>query len=255
MLDQSFSADNFYKRFHIENRKGTFDRDILSEDYLRIHEKVKHLFTYRKSIPKESFTSQLNELNDEKDEALRKHLQEISELCNLKSFVFKLTNFEKEGKTIYTIKKDAPSFFAMKQLQFNIFKTFKVKQSDRYEIVKQLRILLEDGFSKYIIRVDVQSFYESIPQDALMKKVEENQLLNFQSKKLLKTLIYTYEKDKDTTLFKKEHGIPRRVGVSAYLSELYMRDIDNEIKSISDLVYFARYVDDIILVFIPRSKE
>lgn len=291
MLDQSFSAENFYKIFYIENRKGTFNRKLLSEEYLQIHEKVKLLFKVKDSKTKEKFNEELDELNEQKDEALRKYLEEISEECNKKSFCFKLDDFEKDGKVIYTVKKDAPSFFAMKQLQYNIAKTFKVKQSNRYDIVKQLRILLEDGFPKYIIRIDVKGFYESIPQDILLKKFEENQLLNYYSKKLLKSLIFSYEQYKSEEVKRKKNkeiieakskedyiiqiielvkrihainffkekikgkGVPRGVGVSAYLSELYMRDIDNEIKSMPDLVYYSRYVDDIILAFIPPSKE
>lgn len=255
MLDQSFSADNFFKIFHIENRKGTFNRKLLSEEYLRIHEKVKFLFSVKGIMAKEKFDEELDQLNESKKDALLKYLEEISEKCNEKSFNFKLNDFEKDGKVIYTVKKDAPSFFAMKQLQYNIAKTFKVKQSSRYDIVKQLRILLEDGFPKFVIRIDVKGFYESIPQDVLLKKINENQLLNFYSKRLLKALVYSYENHKDLTKFKKEFGVPRGVGVSAYLSELYMRDVDSEIKSLPYLVYYARYVDDIILFFIPPSAE
>lgn len=255
MLDQSFSSDNFFRIFGIENRKGTFERHLLSKEYLDIHEKVKTLFSIKKSIAKDDFDIQLEKLNNQKDEALQKYLQEISERCNSKSFLFKLHHFEKDGKDIYTIKKDSASFFAMKQLQYNIFKTFKVKQANRYDIVKQLRILLSDGFPKYFIRIDLKGFYESIPQDILMKKVDENQLLNYQSKKLLKTLVYSYETIKDSSIYKKGHGIPRGLGVSAYLAELYMRDIDGEMNLIPDLVYYARYVDDVVFVFIPKSKE
>lgn len=291
MLDQSFSSENLYKIFYLENRKGTFNRELLSKEYLQIHEKVKFLFFNRNSISKEKFDEELDKLNDSKDEALRKYLEEISEECNKKSFCFKLDCFEKDEKAIYTVKKDAPSFFAMKQLQYNIAKTFKVKQSNRYDIVKQLRTLLEDGFPKYIIKVDIKGFYESISQDILLKKIDENQLLNSFSKKILKSLLFSYEKFKKNALeseknkdlpeaitkeeyisqvieltkriekinyFKEKiqgKGIPRGVGVSAYLSELYMRDIDSEIKSIPNMVYYARYVDDIILVLIPPSKE
>lgn len=291
MLDQSFSADNFFRIFHIENRKGTFERELLSHEYLLIHEKVKLLFLLKSKMSKEQFDEQLSQLNDSKGKELRKYLEEISEKCNKTSFCFKLNESERGGKVIYSVKKDAPSFFAMKQLQYNIARTFKVKQSNRYDIVKQLRILLEDGFPKYVIRVDVKEFYESIPQSILIKKIEENQLLNYHSKKLLKSLLFTYEDAKYQLLrqrtnrtiananSKEEYinlviellgrigeiqffnknikgkGIPRGVGVSAYLSELYMRDIDKELKSLSDLVYYSRYVDDIILVFVPPSKE
>ena len=99
----------------------------------------------------------------------------------------------------------------MKQLQYNVRKTFQVKQSNRFEIVKQLRGIFEDGFSKYVVRIDVKSFYESISQKALFMKIEENQLLNFQSKKLLRQLIFSYENIEDGTIYKKDYGVPREL--------------------------------------------
>ena len=50
-------------------------------------------------------------------------------------------------------------------------------------------------------------------------------------------------------------GVPRGFGVSAYLSELYMREIDNEIKALPDVIYYARYVDDIVIIFSPKTKK
>jgi hypothetical protein len=43
------------------------------------------------------------------------------------------------------------------------------------------------------------------------------------------------------------------IGVSAYLSEIYMLDIDEQIKDIPDVIYYARYVDDIVVVFSPSK--
>lgn len=43
--------------------------------------------------------------------------------------------------------------------------------------------------------------------------------------------------------------------MSAYLAELYMRDIDKQIKSLPTVSYYARYVDDIIIVFTPISTK
>jgi hypothetical protein len=256
MLDQSFSPENFFKIFYHENRKGTFKRELLSNEYLMVHEEVKKLFNLRSSnsISKEDFEEKLKILNDEKRKALEKYFEDLSNECNKKSFQFKMRGFNKYGKTIWVMDSEPASFFAMKQLQYNIFKTFKVKQANRFDIVKQLRILLEDGFPKYLVRIDVKGFYESIPQNILFKRIDENQLLNFQSKKLLKRCIYCYENMKDLMIYKEHHGVPRGIGVSAYLSELYMREIDNKLKTIKDLVYYGRYVDDIVLVFIPESK-
>jgi hypothetical protein len=253
MLDQSFSSSNFVRTFHIENRKGTFNKNLLSTEYLAVHEKIKLMLLAKENFEKTEFEKLMQELNEKKEEALLIHLENVSAEINSNAFQFKLKSFEIEDKDIYTTNADAASFFAMKQLQHNIAKTFKVRQGNRYQIVKQLNVLLQDGFPKYVLRTDIKSFYESIPQHYLLNKIEENQLLNYQSKKLVKGLIRNYNQNGGSG--ELNIGVPRGVGVSAYLSELYMRDIDNAIKLIPDVVYYARYVDDMIIVFIPKSEE
>jgi hypothetical protein len=108
--------------------------------------------------------------------------------------------------------------------------------------------LLGDGFPKFVIRTDIQSFYESIPHDKLQKKISEESLLSFFSKKIIGQILKEYQ-DKSAS----STGLPRGIGISAYLAELYLRDLDNDLKSIPDVTYYARYVDDIIIVFTPTS--
>jgi len=255
MLDQSFSLNNFLNIFFNENRKGTLNNHLFSLEYLAKHKEIKDFLTMRPTMAKDSFEEKIKELNDEKFELLEQHLSNVSTHVNLKSFQFKLSIFEKAGKDIYTFNKDAASFFASKQLQLNISKTFKVKQSNRYEMVKQLKAILGNNFPKFLIRTDIKSFYESIPQDKLLKKIDENQLLNYRSKKLIKSLVWQYEAVKDKLLYKMGQGVPRGIGISAYLSELYMRDIDRRIGQLNDIVYYARYVDDIVMIFVPTSEN
>lgn len=50
-------------------------------------------------------------------------------------------------------------------------------------------------------------------------------------------------------------GIPRGAGISAYLAELFMREIDNKIKRINNVGYYARYVDDIIILYVPNWEN
>jgi len=200
MLDQSFSLNNFLNTFFNENRKGTLNNHLFSREYLAKHKEIKDFLTLKPTISKDSFEEKIKELNDEKFELLEQHLSNVSSHVNSKSFQFKLTIFKKAGKYIYTFNKDAASFFASKQLQLNIAKTFKVKQSNRYEMVKQLKAILGNDFPKFLIRTDIKGFYESIPQDKLLKKIDENQLLNYRSKKLIKSLIWHYEAVKDKLL-------------------------------------------------------
>ncbi len=77
-------------------------------------------------------------------------------------------------KNVYTVEKDPPSYYAVKQLQFNVNRTFKVIQSDRNKIIKQIFNIVSDGFPKIIIKTDIKSFYESIP---LKQKVQKGNIL------------------------------------------------------------------------------
>ena len=52
-----------------------------------------------------------------------------------------------------------------------------------------------------------------------------------------------------------DKGIPRGIGVSAYLAELYMRGLDRAIQALNDVTYYARYVDDIIIIFTPAPNN
>ena len=50
-------------------------------------------------------------------------------------------------------------------------------------------------------------------------------------------------------------GIPRGIGFSAYLSELFLRGFDSRIKSSSNVTYYTRYVDDIIIIVTPKHRN
>lgn len=116
-----------------------------------------------------------------------------------------------------------------------------------------LKNLLEDGFPKLIIRTDIKSFYESIPQKEILQKIKDDNLLSLKTQKFIGEILNGYIIA--TCQTEDSKGVPRGVGVSAYLSELYMRAVDNKIKELPDLIFYARYVDDIIAVFTPQKEE
>ncbi|RZJ88180.1 MAG: RNA-directed DNA polymerase [Chryseobacterium sp.] len=265
MLDQSYSFSNFRTIFEIENRKGGIEKSFFSKEYLDKSEEVTKKRLERKSyVPVEEEDPALARLEEEleallaqKEAILENDLLAISQQVNGVEFSFGLNKFKDEsGKTIYTIDKSNASRFAMKQLQHNINRSFKVKQSDRYQIVKQVKKLLQDNFEKYIVRTDIESFYESVPQEELIHIIEGNQLLSPKSKKLITTLLYHFN-DLSGQLslpISDRKGVPRGVGVSAYLAELYMRAVDVRIRQLPNLIFYGRYVDDIIAIFAPLKK-
>lgn len=138
--------------------------------------------------------------------------------------------------------------YAMRQLLHNIKRTFKVEMSGRHQILSSIKCLLNMKMPIYVIRTDVSDFFESIPQERLLEKVLDNSLLSYKSKAFVKGILNAYESIKDTVLVPKGYGVPRGIGISSILSEIYMQDLDSMIKSRREVIFYARYVDDIFMI-------
>lgn len=263
MLDQSFTAKNFERIFLRDNRKGIFHKEFFPEQYFEIHSKFK--FTLKEKLelkkirdltPEEisEFAEKLNSLNLEKENIRRNLFKEAANEILKKNFSFGI-KYDKSKKTFQANTKKCSIYYSIKKLQFNINRTFKVKQSNRNEIIDQIFNTLSDGFPKVILKTDIKKFYESISQDRLLNKLESTTILSPFSIELIKKLLYEFNTVKDKRKIKPKKGIPRGIGASAYLSELYMRDFDNAIRKLPDLIYYSRYVDDMFLVFVPRTPS
>lgn len=282
MLDQSFSYENFRILLDVENRKGRYleDKIFFDSDIFKRSREISDLIINKNqeirietsnikaihNVENRDFTL-LNKLNEEKEKLkeerekiLEEILIEIASKTDVDNYELKIHKGQvKWGSQLYEIAHNPENYFVTKQLQRNIYKTFKVKQASRKIIIDQLRLLLDDGFPKIIIRTDIKKFYESIPHKELLEKIEENSLLSYPSKKIIRSVLNQYWKiliaDGIKTINDEKMGIPRGIGFSAYLSELYLRDFDNKIKSIENVTYYSRYVDDIIMIITPDHRN
>lgn len=258
MLNQSFSADNFRKIIDYENRKGVYLEGRffplvakITEDIKKLNSEIREKKKQLKAAEFDEYKKTANEekerLENEKEERLGAELQKVSERIVSRDFKFELRKNESIGdKPVYTVDDKPEYHFASKQLQHNFKRLYKVKQANRYAIVSQIKALLNDKFPKYVIRTDIEDFYETIPHDNLLRKLYEDNLLTFLSKRIIRVILNDYKSKSGSN-----KGVPRGVGLSAYLAELYMRDIDSRIMTLPDLIYYARYVDDMIAVFVP----
>lgn len=130
----------------------------------------------------------------------------------------------------------------LKKTALNLSRLYKIKTHSRNEISSQVLRILETSSSYNIIKLDISSFYESITFSKLIKKLEEDKLLSQESIDFLINL---------STELKSNHGmigLPRGLSISPVLAEIYIRKFDEIIKSMSNVYYFARYVDDIIII-------
>jgi len=267
LIDQSFSTHNFRKIFNSENRKGSYlegkffpEVEELSQDLKDIKQAFRRLKKQNISgaISEDDYQSEKEKLNKKKegiitarDQLIDAELEVVSKTIKSKSFSFDVCESGKySGKSVYAIPKTEATYFAIKQLQQNLKKLYQVKQQNKDRIIPQLKSLLKDPFPKYIIRTDIKSFYESIDQGKLEKKLYDSPSLSFTSKRMIKRILKSYWE-----LPSKPKGIPRGIGVSPYLAELYLKEFDVSVGVMPDLIYYARYVDDIILVFSPSPTS
>jgi hypothetical protein len=259
MLDQMFTAENFRRIYDAENRKGvdlaTRFFPTLESFTFAVRDKVQDIRDLRKvkaTLTADDFESQLLALKAElvalkaaKSSAIDALMDDISQKVLKSSFEINLS--QKTGpkeKPVFCIDAEPETFFVIKQLQRNIHLIYGVKQANRHDLVCQLRDMLSSNFPFELVRTDIASFYESINRKRLVEKLDRDQLLSSSSKKYIKQVLESYGKISGTPT-----GIPRGVGISAYLAELYLRPVDNAIRAIPGLVLYCRFVDDIVAMF------
>ncbi|MBB1477732.1 antiviral reverse transcriptase Drt3a [Shewanella sp. SG41-3] len=264
MFDQSFSAQNLYYIYKSENNNGNNVFSKLFPEVIDCYEKIKRLksaiskhYSRRRNYSKDWFDLRVRNLylllkllKRNRDEIISKKLEIVSKEISSKDFYFEIKKSLKliNNKAVYSIGNSASSLFAEKQIQRNIRYTYGVKQNDRDLIIPQLYSCLNNKYPFHIIRTDIKSFYESISPVLLLKKLNESAALSLSSRKIIAKLLRSYKVFSDK-------GIPRGIGISAYLAELYLKDFDFKIRSLENLVFYARYVDDIILIVTQKNRD
>lgn len=263
LLDQTFSAKNLRRISEREKRRGRIrDLDFFSsvrEKTEELKQAVQDTKEFRRLHPgKYSDAEQadfnlLQELREEKrrerDDTLLRELEGVSSQINRKDFHVSFTQEDGPGgKKVYVIDEELPDqFYTIKKLEANLASLYRLKPANRDEVMKQLIGMISDGFNYHVLRTDISNFFESIPHDRLLKKLKNDQLLSQKSLRLISGILFRYASLAGTPGI----GVPRGLGISSYLSELYMRDFDQRVKTIDDVVFYARYVDDIVVLFAP----
>jgi hypothetical protein len=88
---------------------------------------------------------------------------------------------------------------------------------------------------KYVLKMDIKHFFDSVPHDILKAKLEK--LIH--DSKLLDLLF----KIIDTT----EHGLPLGFYTSQWFANWYLQDLDHFIKEDLKAVHYVRYMDDMVI--------
>lgn len=99
-----------------------------------------------------------------------------------------------------------------------------------------------NGYS--FLRIDIKSYYPSIPHDQLMRVIRKR-IRKKQIVKLVTDAITTPTGQKNTADNQNTRGIPQGLSVSNILSSIYLKSLDDKYEK--DFCYF-RYVDDILII-------
>lgn len=140
----------------------------------------------------------------------------------------------------------------IRKLDYLLRTRYSTRQSDRNSLVKQIQALLQENCPKYVYKLDISNFYESIDRDALLRRITYDGRLSSTATDLVARLF-------DHFAAYSRFGLPRGLAISATLSEIYLESLDKKIPRLSGVYYYARYVDD-LLIFSNRplpdlSKE
>ncbi len=158
-----------------------------------------------------------------------------------------LTSFPLKGKTVYRLARHQDELVERK-LRLNLKRCTSVIVEGRSQIVKNLKLLLEEGVPYRVYRLDIRSFFESFQKGHILDVVTGIKSLSPHSKKLFESLL-------DSHAAIGGSGVPRGLSISAVLSEFLMRSFDQKVRSAKDTFYYSRYVDDIIVVSSAREDE
>jgi retron-type reverse transcriptase len=103
--------------------------------------------------------------------------------------------------------------------------------------------------STWICSTDIKTFYDSIQQDRLVN-VLGREIANPAALRLVKRALQTPTVPRNTKRvrhdeFRPERGVPQGLAISNILAAIYMKEVDDAMKSLG--VAYYRYVDDVLM--------
>ncbi|HHU9758634.1 TPA: antiviral reverse transcriptase Drt3a, partial [Escherichia coli] len=266
MIDQSFSAKNFRRIYDLDRKnKGSIEIEHFPDAY-KIRKKMIRLkgFIYwlarrhkNGQISTDKFEEKKSKINshiklrkEKYNNEVNNKLKIIASNVSVKGYALPLTLLPQQvkNKSVYSIGNSVEALFVSRQIKYVLSSLYTIKSNNRDLIISRLSALAKEMSPKYIIRADVESFYESINHKSLLDMLHSSPKLSVPPRRVITQLIRNYQ-----ALTGLDKGVPRGVGISSYLSELYMSVVDDKIRTLSDVTYYERFVDDLIVIFSPNK--
>lgn len=150
-------------------------------------------------------------------------------------------------KQTYRLETASPdsTLFVSRLMTRSLREAFSLRSVGRHEIVSALVSTMQGKWPKTIVRADIAGFYESIEHTQLIGVLDANHEVPPLVRGWVIQMLSRFEALGSQP---PGRGLPRGVGPSAALAEIYLRSIDSQLRSKGECVYYGRYVDDIVAV-------
>ncbi|QDI04840.1 RNA-directed DNA polymerase [Xanthomonas cerealis pv. cerealis] len=141
--------------------------------------------------------------------------------------------------------KSLNEVLVLRRINENIRRAYGIKNPNRSALVSTIRQAIQESTQKSILRVDIKSCFESIPKSVMLRRLVADGVVSFQTVSLLSRLFLTLEAQAG---YESRKGLPRGLAISSTLAEIYLSDLEREIRSLPGVYLVARYVDDIVVI-------
>lgn len=163
---------------------------------------------------------------------------------------FKLRKIQTPDNSLYVLDPSSEIYSIAKQVQEHIKSSYRLQMPRRFDVINRVIETLKTDRSKTILITDFQKFFENILHDQLLNKLTKDAVLDKTALESIAQLLHEYKECSGQT-----KGVPRGVGISTYLAELYVQDLDKCIQSLSGVTFYSRFADDIIIAFHPSEQR
>ena len=237
-----------------EEKRGKLRADFYSSEVKELSRVLKSLRSQLRSSPKEerdSLQQDIQDLKYEMDERKKEELKQKALEINRGKAKLKIKSLTIRGHGAFA-SNNLDTVLVSQIVKLELKRCYRLYPANRDVIIEQIKGLLNNGMSKIVIRADICSFFESIPQQGLVSKLADDGFVSKKTVKYLKGLFYAYNDKADN---KEGMGLPRGLSFSSHLAELFMRPIDEKIKQTEGVYYYKRYVGDILIVADPAKGD
>ncbi|WP_080426026.1 antiviral reverse transcriptase Drt3a [Burkholderia ubonensis] len=176
----------------------------------------------------------------EKDKAIREAIQAASSnFGNANPLTFILSG----GKKINRIA-EFNDLLVVRKINQNLRFHAKTSFPSRAIITSNVRSILSEGVPYKVYRLDIKAFFESFTDKQISSCLNKIPLLGTRTVELIHHI-----------LTQNGTGLPRGLSISSTISEMLMVDFDHKIRSLPCVFYYARFVDDILIVTSATESE